>query len=144
MIHDGQGQILLLKRSGALDSTRSTVGMWSNPGGEVGFGETVEQAVVREAREELGVEIAIERVIGFSDQILPQAGLHWHLVAFLARIAAGEPRILELERAEQLRWFRIEDLPPDCGLHHVVLPLYQLGWMSEDEFRRRERTTLES
>ncbi|MEW6568080.1 MAG: NUDIX domain-containing protein [Chloroflexota bacterium] len=137
VIHDGQGRILLLKRSGLLDPSRSTVGLWSNPGGEVDFGETVEQAAVREAREELGVDITVERTIGFSDQILPQAGLHWHLVTFLARIAAGEPRILEPEKVGELRWFRVEELPPDCGLHHVIVPLHQLGWISEEEFRRR-------
>jgi 8-oxo-dGTP diphosphatase len=144
IIHDGEGRILLLQRAGSLDASRSTVGMWSNPGGEVDFGETVEEAAVREAREELGVEIEIERTIGFSDQILPRAGLHWHLVAFLAHIARGEPRILEPEKFDDLRWFSVDELPPNCGLHHVVLPLAQLGWISDAEYRRRMESTAES
>jgi 8-oxo-dGTP diphosphatase len=144
IIHNGQRQILLMRRASSLDPSRSTVGMWSNPGGEVDFGETVEQAAVREAREELGVTLALERVIGFSDQSLPQAGLHWHLVTFLGHIAAGEPRIQELAKFEDLRWFAIEELPADCGLHHVIIPLRQLGWISEKEYRRRLSSTAES
>ena len=144
IIHDGEGRILLLQRAGSLDASRSTVGMWSNPGGEVDFGETADAAAVREAHEELGVEIEIERLIGFSDQILPQAGLHWHLVAFLAHILRGEPRILEPEKFDDLRWFAVHDLPAKCGLHHVILPLHQLGWISDEEYQRRLRSTGES
>ncbi len=144
IIHDGAGRILLLRRAGSLDASRSTLGMWSNPGGEVDFGETVEEAAIREAREELGVEIEIERLIGFSDQILPRAGLHWHLVAFLAHILRGEPRILEPDKVDDLRWFAVAELPANCGLHHVILPLVQLGWISDAEYRRRMESTAES
>ncbi len=144
VIHDDQGRILLLKRSASLDPSRSTVGMWSNPGGEVDFGETVEQAAVREAHEELGIEIALERAIGHSDQILPQSGLHWHLVAFLARIDRGEPRICEPDKFDDLRWFPIDRLPENCGYHHVVVPLQQLGWIPEAEALRRAGQARES
>ncbi len=144
VIHDGQGHILLMKRSASLDRSRSTIGMWSNPGGEVDFGETVEQAAVREAGEELGVEIALERVIGHSDQILPQSGLHWHLVAFLAHIEQGQPRICEPGKFDDLRWFPVDGLPENCGYHHVIVPLHQLGWIPEAEVRRRAGQTVES
>jgi 8-oxo-dGTP diphosphatase len=144
IIHDGQGKVLLLKRTGSLDASRSTVGMWSNPGGEVDFGETVEEGACREAREELGVEVSLERLIGHSDQILPRAGLHWHLVTFLARITRGEPCILEPEKFDDVRWFGLADLPEACGLHHVVLPLHRLGWLSDDELERRRASPAES
>jgi 8-oxo-dGTP diphosphatase len=144
IIHDGAGKILLLKRAGTLDASRSTVGLWSNPGGEVEFGETVEAAARREAREELGVEVEIERVIGYTDQILPHSGVHWHLVTFLARIVRGEPRIMEPEKTEDLAWFEVSALPEKCGIHHVIVPLRQLGWISEEEAKRRIEATPES
>jgi ADP-ribose pyrophosphatase YjhB (NUDIX family) len=144
IIHDGGGRILLLKRAGTLDASRSTVGLWSNPGGEVEFGETAEAAAVREAREELGVEIEIEQTIGCSDQILSNSRVHWHLVAFLTRIVRGEPRILEPEKSDDLAWFDVAALPENCGIHHVIVPLRQLGWISEEEARRRIESTPES
>ncbi len=144
VIHDGAGKILLLRRAKTLDASRSTVGLWSNPGGEVEFGETVEAAAVREAREELGVEVEIERVIGYTDQILPESAVHWHLVAFLTRIVRGEPRILEPDKCDELAWFDVSALPENCGIHHVVVPLRQLGWISEEEARRRMENTPES
>lgn len=144
VIHEGQGRILLLKRSAHLDPSRSTLGMWSNPGGELDFGETVEQAARREALEEIGVEVEIERTIGHTDQILPHSGLHWHLVAFLAHIVGGEPRICEPAKFDDLRWFPLADLPENCGYHHVVVPLSQLGWISEAERRRRAGREAES
>ena len=144
IIHDGAGKILLLKRAGTLDASRSTVGLWSNPGGEVEFGETAEAAAVREAREELGVEVEIERTIGYTDQILPLSGVHWHLVAFLTRIVRGEPRIMEPEKSDDLAWFELSELPENCGIHHVIVPLRQLGWISEEEARRRIESTPES
>lgn len=144
LITDGAGRILLLRRARGLDPTRSSLGLWSNPGGEVAFGETVEQAARREAREEIGVEIELLQTIGFSDQILPTAGLHWHLVTFLARIRSGEPRIQEPEKFEAMEWFALEALPEDCGLHHVIVPLAQLGWLSESEVERRRASTPES
>jgi len=144
IIHDGAGRVLLLKRAESLDASRSTVGLWSNPGGEVEFGETVEAAALREAREELGVEIEIEQTIGCSDQILPKSRVHWHLVAFLARIARGEPRIMEPEKSDDLAWFDVSALPENCGIHHVIVPLRQLGWISEEEAGRRIERTPES
>jgi 8-oxo-dGTP diphosphatase len=144
IIHDGAGRILLLKRAGTLDASRSTVGLWSNPGGEVEFGETAEAAALREAREELGVEIEIEQVIGCSDQILPKSRVHWHLVAFLTRIVRGEPRILEPDKTDDLAWFDVAALPENCGIHHVIVPLRQLGWISEEEAQRRRESTPES
>jgi len=144
IIHDGAGRILLLKRSKTLDASRSTVGLWSNPGGEVEFGETVEAAALREAREELGVEVEIERTIGHTDQILPASGVHWHLMAFLTRIVRGEPRIMEPEKSDELAWFEVDALPENCGIHHVIIPLQQLGWITEEEARRRIASTPES
>jgi hypothetical protein len=65
-------------------------------------------------------------------------------VAFLAHIARGETRILEPEKFDDLRWFSVDELPPNCGLHHVILPLHQLGWISGEEYQHRLRSTGES
>ncbi len=81
-----EGRILLVKR---LEPPEA--GHWNLPGGKVDFLERVEDAVVRETREEVGVEIALLRALGVTEMI----GIddqHWVSPIYLARVVAGEPR----------------------------------------------------
>ena len=66
-------------------------GMWALPGGFVEVGETVENAAVREAKEETNLDVEIERLVGvYSDPDRDPRG-HNVSVTFLARITGGDP-----------------------------------------------------
>lgn len=66
-------------------------GMWALPGGFVEVGETVENAAVREAKEETNLDVELERLIGvYSDPDRDPRG-HNVSVAFLARATGGDP-----------------------------------------------------
>ena len=54
IILDNKTRILLLKRS---QSNRTFKGKWQLPGGKIEFGETVEQAIIREIQEELSCKL---------------------------------------------------------------------------------------
>jgi 8-oxo-dGTP diphosphatase len=56
---DGTGRLLMIKRGRA-----PSAGLWSVPGGRVEPGESDEAAVVREMREETGLEVSVGRYVG--------------------------------------------------------------------------------
>ena len=73
--------------------------LWEFVGGKVELGETREQALVRECREELAVIRSVGKV--FMDVIHEYPDLTVHLTLFHAAIAEGEPQRLE---HNDIRW----------------------------------------
>ncbi len=79
--------------------------LWEFVGGKVEPGETPEQALIRECREELAVTV-IPRDI-FMEVTHEYPDLTVHLTLFNAELPQGEPKALE---HNDLRWIRMEDI----------------------------------
>jgi 8-oxo-dGTP diphosphatase len=79
-------------------------GQWEFPGGKVEPGESDVEALVRECKEELGVEVAIGDRIGRDVHLARGRGV---LRVWLARLVRGEPRPLE---HASLRWLAGDEL----------------------------------
>jgi len=108
LIFNKNEEVLLLKRT---PKTRNEAGFWSKPGGGVEFGEKIEDAVKREIREELGVDIELTRFLGFTNHILEFEKQHWVAFNYLAKIVGGELKNLEPEKHEEIKWFSLNNLP---------------------------------
>lgn len=78
-------------------------GKWELPGGKVEPGETDEAALVRECREELGVDVRLGRRVGRDWPI----GRYGVLRVWLASVSGGE---VECRDHAQLRWLTVEEL----------------------------------
>jgi NAD+ diphosphatase len=81
-------------------------GVYSTIAGFVEPGESLEEAVAREVREEVGVEVSDIRYFGSQPWPYP----HSLMVGFTARYAGGELRLQESE-VEDARWFGVDDMP---------------------------------
>lgn len=81
-------------------------GRWSLPAGYVDRGETVEAAAVREAREELTVDVEVDRLIG----LYSTAGEIVVLAVYSASIMRGDPKAGD--DLDAVGYFAADDPPP--------------------------------
>jgi 8-oxo-dGTP diphosphatase len=94
-------------------------GMWAIPGGFVEWGETVEQAAIREAKEETCLDVKIEKLIGvYSDPIRDPRG-HTVSVCFLCREVGGD--LMAATDAGDARYFKLSELPELAFDHGEIL-----------------------
>ncbi|HXM53802.1 MAG TPA: NAD(+) diphosphatase [Candidatus Dormibacteraeota bacterium] len=103
LVHRGEDEMLLAS------DRRFRPGFFALLAGFVEPGETLEQAVAREVREEVGLEVDDIRYFGSQSWPFPSQ----LMVGFFARYRSGEIRIQEEELTEA-HWFRLDALPgPD-------------------------------
>ena len=98
--------------------------LWEFVGGKVEPGETKEQALVRECREELAVTISVGEVFMEVDHDYPD--LNVHLTLFNAAIFEGTPQMLE---HNDIRWITPEEIAQYefCPADETILRKLQHG-----------------
>jgi 8-oxo-dGTP diphosphatase len=79
-------------------------GWWEFPGGKVEPGESESAALIRECREELGVDVAVGELLGTA----PLGAAAGELRLYRADLVSGRPRALQGHGA--LRWLRADEL----------------------------------
>ncbi|MFZ2311696.1 MAG: NUDIX hydrolase [Methylobacter sp.] len=89
---------------------------WAIPGGFVDLGEIVEQAAVREAQEEVGLEVRLITLLGiYSDPVRDSRG-HTVTAVYVAE-AEGTP--VAADDAKNCRLFRLDELPATLAFDHA-------------------------
>ncbi len=108
LIRDQRARVLLIKRR--------DFGLWGFPGGTQELGESIEQTIVREVREEVGLQVVPTRLLGIrtspkfdvtfpnGDQIQPYG------VLFECRVVGGDLKT-DGDEVLDLDWFDVADLP---------------------------------
>lgn len=93
---------------------------WALPGGFVDYGERAEQAAVREAREETGLEVVLTGLLGvYSD---PQRDPRFHTLSMVYMAFAAHPvRLKAGDDAARARLFSWNDLPELAFDHHTII-----------------------
>ena len=111
LLTDNHGRVLLTLRK-----LPPEAGCWSIVGGKVDFLETMEQCAIREAREEVGVEISLRSLLCVTDHCLPGENQHWVSPAYLGQILSGEATNCEPRKTHEVRWFALDELPPNLTM----------------------------
>jgi 8-oxo-dGTP diphosphatase len=120
-------KVLLIRR--AQEPLR---GEWSLPGGAVELGETLEDAIRREVREEAGLTVEVVEVVKAFDRITHDAEgrvrYHYVLVDFLCRVTGGadcERGVACATDALEARWAGPDELD---GLTPLTVEVIQKAW----------------
>ncbi|MBI4181724.1 MAG: NUDIX domain-containing protein [Candidatus Aenigmarchaeota archaeon] len=118
-----EGRILLVKRE-----REPLKGQWLMPGGRVFKGETLADACVRKAKEELGLDVRVEKQIGvyetfFDKAFFPEVkgGTHTVNIAYLVAPTAKDPQVRVDQDHSAFRWAS----SPEGGWHPYLRQIVQ-------------------
>lgn len=116
--HDGAGNVLLNKRGARC---RDEQGRWDVGGGGVEWGETVEDALRKEIKEEYLAEVLSFEFLGFRDVHREHEGkkTHWVALDFKVLVDPIQAGNGEPEKFDEVRWFPWSMLPTPL---HSQLP----------------------
>ncbi len=103
-------------------------GKWTLPGGNIEYGESFEEAGIREAYEEAGIKLKEEDLEVICVQTDKNEFAHYISVGMVARNFEGTPRVMEPDQIVKWQWFDLDKLPKiiftpsrltiDCYLQH--------------------------
>ena len=109
-----EAKILLVKRD-----TVPFKGYWALPGGRMEQGETVEQTVIREVKEETGLDVEIVRAVGdyVEKGVKDNVEYEYYPTCFVVKAVGGKIRRQESE-IQEIQLFSLKALPKPLAFEH--------------------------
>jgi 8-oxo-dGTP diphosphatase len=106
--------ILLIKRN-----TIPFKGYWALPGGRMDPGEIIEQTIIREVKEETGLDVTIVRKIGeyVEKGVKDEVEYEYYPTCFLVKPDGGEIKKQESE-IQEINLFNLSELPKPLAFEH--------------------------
>ena len=117
--HDGKGNYLMNKRS---VNCRDEHGAWDFGGGALEVGDSVEDCLKKEIKEEYGVDVLEEKFLGYLDVFRNQNGVDTQWLAMQYVVLVDREKVIngEPHKFEEIKWFRLDNLPTPV---HTVVPI---------------------
>lgn len=127
VIEDGRGRVLLVKH--VEERGGFWKGKWICPGGKLELGETIEEGIVREVREETNLEIKLTAPLPPFDRVVKEGKetkLHVIYIDYLAEVVGGE--LKPASDVGQAIWVPKEEVPAIWAeLHDDTKRLLQIA-----------------
>jgi len=117
VVTNGKGEVLIAQRR----NEDMLGGLWEFPGGKQEAGETIQQCIVRELKEELGIHIETGEFLVTVKHAYSHFTMEMH--TYLAQIKSGRPRPIE---CQNFQWLKVSDLrkvPYSKADLHVITAL---------------------
>lgn len=121
-----EGRVLLIQRG-----QEPLKGQWSLPGGMLELGESLESAVIREIREETGLEVEPVELVELLDRIHrdgDRVRYHYVIADYLCRVTGG--RLLPGSDADAARWVERAEWNSHSALalDPITVRVIEAGW----------------
>lgn len=108
--HDGKGKFIMARRS---KNTRDEHGRWDIGGGGLEFGQSIEEALRQEIKEEYCTDVLKYEFLGYRDvhRIHEGKPTHWIALDFKVLIDPKKVKIGEPEKFDAINWFTLNTFP---------------------------------
>jgi mutator protein MutT len=97
---------------------------WGFPGGALDYGESFEQAAAREVKEETGIEVVIDKLLGIYDVYFakyPNGDEAQTIVAFYVAHPVGGTFAIDNKETFNLKWYKPAELPELFNEQHRAM-----------------------
>jgi 8-oxo-dGTP diphosphatase len=112
-------------------------GYWSLPGGALETGETLEEGIMREVREETGLEVQPLGVLEIFERIMRDSQgapeYHYVLIDYICRVTGGT--LAAADDVSRVAWVPRRELP-DYQITEGTLPVIEKGYRERRKYRQ--------
>ncbi len=114
VILNDKNEVLLALRGKAPEQNK-----WSIPGGKVELFESLADATIREIKEEVNLDIEIDKLLCTAETIDKSTNEHYVSIVYSTKNVQGTLKNMEPDKLQDVRWFNLSNLPEELACFSI-------------------------